>query len=207
MLVLSSPSGAGKSTLARSLVEADSDIQLSISVTTRERRASEVEGVHYRFVNARQFERMRDDGDLLEWAEVHGNFYGTPREPVERALGEGRDILFDIDWQGAHQLYERMRADVVGVFILPPSATELKNRLERRAEDKADVIARRLRNARAEISHWNEYDYVLTNRDLNATFSALTSILAAERCKRVRQADRLLDTVETLERDLGQLSG
>ena len=132
---------------------------------------------------------MRDSGDLLEWAEVHGNFYGTPREPVEIALKDGRDVLFDIDWQGTQQLYKAMRDDVVSVFVLPPSAEELKSRLERRAEDSADVIARRLRNAADEIPHWPEYDYVLVNRDLDKSFARLRSILTAERLKRVQRPD------------------
>ena len=138
MLVLSSPSGAGKTTLTRNLLEQENHddpgkLELSISVTTRERRGSEIDGVHYHFITRRRFESMRDGGELLEWAEVHGNYYGTPREPVEKALSEGRDVLFDIDWQGARQLYEKMREDVVSVFVLPPSAAELKSRLERRA--------------------------------------------------------------------------
>lgn len=185
MLVVSSPSGAGKTTLTRNLLKEEENVALSISVTTRERRASEIDGVHYRFVSHRQFEIMRDGGELLEWAEVHGNFYGTPREPVERALEEGRDILFDIDWQGTQQLYARMREDVVSVFVLPPSATELKARLERRAEDSPEIIARRLENAAEEIPHWTEYDYVLVNRDLDKSFARLRSILTAERLKRV----------------------
>jgi guanylate kinase len=189
MLVVSSPSGAGKTTLTRNLLEQEENVSLSISVTTRARRASEIEGVHYRFICKRDFEVMRDAGQLLEWAEVHGNFYGTPRAPVERALSEGRDVLFDIDWQGTLQLYKSMRDDVVSVFVLPPSAEELKSRLERRAEDSADVIARRLRNAAEEIPHWGEYDYVLVNRDLDKSFARLRSILTAERLKRVQRAD------------------
>ena len=205
MLVLSSPSGAGKSTLSRLLMEQDKNIQLSVSVTTRERRTTEVEGVHYHFLKSRrQFETMRDSNQLLEWAEVHGNFYGTPREPVEQALAEGRDMLFDIDYQGTLQLYEHKREDIVGVFILPPSAAELKQRLERRAEDAPGVIERRLRNARTEIAHWTDYDYVLVNEDLDATFSALTAILAAERLRRQRQVE-LAATVERLDAELAAL--
>src|SRR6478609_921459 len=142
MLVLSSPSGAGKSTIARNLLESDSSLELSVSVTTRPRRGSEIEGVHYRFVSRREFDRLRDSDALLEWAEVHGNCYATPREPVEAAMAEGRDMLFDIDWQGALQLKDKMRADIVSIFILPPSMTELKSRLKRRAEDPDDAIAR-----------------------------------------------------------------
>lgn len=185
MLVVSSPSGAGKTTLTRNLLSEEENVTLSISVTTRARRASEIEGVHYRFISQRQFERMRDGGDLLEWAEVHDNFYGTPREPVERALADGKDVLFDIDWQGTQQLYKTMRDDVVSVFVLPPSAAELKKRLEHRAEDSDEIIARRLRNAAEEIPHWTEYDYVLVNRDLDKSFARLRAILTAERLKRV----------------------
>jgi guanylate kinase len=205
MLVVSSPSGAGKTTLTRNLLEQEENVSLSISVTTRARRASEIEGVHYRFISPRQFEVMRDSGDLLEWAEVHGNFYGTPREPVEAALKEGHDVLFDIDWQGTQQLYKAMRDDVVSVFVLPPSAEELKSRLERRAEDSADVIARRLRNAAEEIPHWPEYDYVLVNRDLDKSFARLRSILTAERLKRVARPD-IEGFVETLLADLRKIT-
>jgi guanylate kinase len=187
LLILSSPSGAGKTTLTRNLVEQDSGIRLSISVTTRPRRPSEIDGVHYRFIDVADFHDLRERGDLLEWAEVHGNFYGTPRRPVERALAEGQDMLFDIDWQGAAQIAEKMRADVVTLFVLPPSMAELKARLERRAEDAHEVIARRLANAREEIAHWQVYDYVLVNDDLQRTFGDLKTILAAERLRRERQ--------------------
>jgi len=186
MLVLSSPSGAGKTTLTRNLLEQEENVELSVSVTTRSRRPSEIEGVHYFFVTKQQFEGMRDSGQLLEWAEVHGNYYGTPREAVENALSEGRDVLFDIDWQGTQQLYEKMPKDVVSVFVLPPSANELKMRLERRAEDSEAIIAERLRNAAEEFRHWNEYDYILVNRDLDKSFTRLRSILTAERLKRVK---------------------
>lgn len=189
MLVVSSPSGAGKTTLTRNLLKEEDNISLSISVTTRERRGSEIEGVHYHFISQRQFEQMRDAGDLLEWAQVHGNCYGTPREPVERALAKGQDVLFDIDWQGTLQLYEKMRADVVSVFVLPPSAAELKSRLERRAEDSSDIISSRLRNAISEIAHWAEYDYVLINHDLQKSFLRLRAILNAARLKRAEPAD------------------
>jgi guanylate kinase len=185
MLVVSSPSGAGKTTLTRNLLEQEENVSLSVSVTTRARRSSEIEGVHYYFISKRRFESMRDSDELLEWAEVHGNYYGTPREPVEKALASGRDMLFDIDWQGTQQLYAKMRDDVVSVFVLPPSAAELKARLERRAEDSGEVITRRLRNAAEEIPHWNEYDYVLVNRDLDKSFVRLRAILTAERLKRV----------------------
>ena len=188
MLVLSSPSGAGKSSIARQLiVEERERLALSISVTTRQRRSSEIEGVHYHFIDARQFGRMRDAGDLLEWAEVHGNLYATPAGPVEEALAAGKDVLFDIDWQGAAQLVKARPDDVVSVFILAPTMAELKARLERRAEDKADVIQRRLLNAREEIAHWGEYDYVVVNEDLERSLNAVRSILVAERHKRIRQ--------------------
>ncbi|MEZ2129154.1 MULTISPECIES: guanylate kinase [unclassified Sinorhizobium] len=187
MLVISSPSGAGKSTIARNLLEADKQISLSVSVTTRQRRPSEIEGIHYHFVSLREFERLRDSDSLLEWAEVHGNFYGTPREPVEIAMGEGRDMLFDIDWQGAQQLQEKMSADVVSVFVLPPTMTELQSRLHRRAEDTEEVIATRLANSCAEIGHWREYDYVIVNDDLDAAFNAVQSIVNAERLRRDRR--------------------
>jgi guanylate kinase len=189
MLVVSSPSGAGKTTLTRNLLEQEENVSLSISVTTRARRVSEIDHVHYHFISQRQFEIMRDSGDLLEWAEVHGNSYGTPREAVEDALTAGRDVLFDIDWQGTLQLYNTMRDDVVSVFVLPPSAEELKARLERRAEDSGETIARRLLNAATEIPHWVEYDYVLVNRDLDKSFARLRSILTAERLKRVHRND------------------
>jgi len=187
MLVISSPSGAGKSTIARTLLETDKQIGLSVSVTTRQRRPSEAEGVHYHFKSVREFERLRDSDSLLEWAEVHGNFYGTPREPVEQAMSEGRDMLFDIDWQGAQQLQQKMQADVVSIFVLPPTMTELQSRLHRRAEDSEEVIQTRLANSRAEITHWREYDYVIVNDDLNAALDAVQSIVKAERLRRDRR--------------------
>ena len=210
MLVLSSPSGASKTTLTRNLLEQENHddpgkLELSISVTTRERRGSEIDGVHYHFITRRRFESMRDGGELLEWAEVHGNYYGTPREPVEKALSEGRDVLFDIDWQGARQLYEKMREDVVSVFVLPPSAAELKSRLERRAEDSAAVIQRRLKNAIEEIMHWEEYDYILVNRDLDKSFARLRAILTAERLKQVKMKD-LSEFVDQLLGDLRKVA-
>jgi guanylate kinase len=197
MLVISSPSGAGKSTIARNVLEADSAMRLSVSVTTRQRRPSEIEGVHYHFVSVKEFDRLRSSDSLLEWAEVHGNFYGTPREAAENALAAGEDMLFDIDWQGAQQLQEKMHADVVSVFILPPSMTELQSRLNRRAEDAADVIATRLANARAEIAHWREYDYVVVNEDLNRAFASVRAIIEAERLRRDRRHG-LFDFVSTL---------
>lgn len=186
MFVLSSPSGAGKSTIARQLLAGDPQLQLSISVTTRERRASELEGVHYLFIDRGKFDKMAERGDLLEWAQVHGNFYGTPREPVEEALRAGRDVLFDIDWQGTEQLYKKMPQDLVRVFVLPPSMAELKARLERRAEDSAAAIARRLDGARAELEQWQKYDYVIVNDDLERAFASVKAIMAAERLRRDR---------------------
>ena len=188
MFVLSSPSGAGKSTLARLLLSEDPDLDLSISVTTRTRRASEVEGRHYHFIDEPTFRRMRDGGELLEWAEVHGNFYGTPRGPVEKALAGGQDVLFDIDWQGTEQLsaIEAVKPDLVRVFVLPPSFSELKGRLERRAEDTPDTIRRRLMNARTEIEKWGQYDYVIVNSDLDQSFPLVRGILATERLRRER---------------------
>jgi guanylate kinase len=187
MLVLSSPSGAGKSTIARNLLESDSSLELSVSVTTRPRRGSEIEGVHYHFCSMREFERLRDSDALLEWAEVHGNCYATPREPAELALAQGRDMLFDIDWQGAQQLKEKMRADIVSIFILPPSMKELKARLKRRAEDQEAVIETRLKNARNEIEHWKEYDFVIVNDDLDRAFAEVRGIVIAERLRRDRR--------------------
>lgn len=187
MLVLSSPSGAGKSTIARNLLESDHGFELSVSVTTRPRRGSEIEGVHYHFRDRREFEFLRDNQELLEWAEVHGNFYATPRKPAEKAMAEGRDMLFDIDWQGAAQLKEKMRGDIVSIFILPPSMTVLKARLQRRAEDSPEVINQRLANARTEIEHWREYDYVVINDDLDRAFSEVRAIVAAERLRRDRR--------------------
>ena len=197
MLVISSPSGAGKSTIARYILENDKTMALSVSVTTRTRRPSEIEGVHYHFVSHREFERLRASDSLLEWAEVHGNFYGTPRENAEIALAEGRDMLFDIDWQGAQQLQEKVPADVVSIFILPPTMDELQSRLNRRAEDSAEVIATRLANARAEIAHWREYDYVIVNDDLDRAFTSVKAIVEAERLRRDRRHG-LFDFVEEL---------
>jgi guanylate kinase len=187
MLILSSPSGAGKSTIARTLLENDSELSLSISVTTRPRRGSEIDGVHYRFLSQVEFARLRDGDALLEWAQVHDNFYGTPREPAEQALAAGRDMLFDIDWQGALQLQEKMKADVVSIFILPPSLAELKSRLKRRAEDSDEVIAMRLENARDEMRHWIDYDFVVVNDDLDRAFAAVRAIVQAERLRRDRR--------------------
>ncbi|MCZ8041307.1 MAG: guanylate kinase [Beijerinckiaceae bacterium] len=185
MLILSSPSGAGKSTLTRNL-KTENNLDLSVSVTTRAKRPSEIDGVHYRFIDRPSFDQMKQHNDLLEWAEVHGNGYGTPRKEVEASLAAGRDVLFDIDWQGTQQIVAKARADVVTIFILPPSMAELRSRLVRRAEDAPDVIAKRLGNARDEIARWNKYDYVIINDDLQAAYESVKAILTAERLKRER---------------------
>jgi guanylate kinase len=187
VLILSSPSGAGKTTLTRHLKSEPSlDLQVSVSVTTRAKRHSEVNGHDYEFIDVEAFLELRDRGDLLEWAEVHGNYYGTPRRPVERTLGAGRDMIFDIDYQGTRQVREKIKTDVVTVFILPPSMAELRARLVRRAEDTRETINRRLANSLTEIERWVEYDYVLINEDLQRSFESLKAILAAERLKRER---------------------
>jgi guanylate kinase len=189
LLVVASPSGAGKSTLSRLLLQEDRAITMSVSATTRLRRPSEVDGVHYHFMTRPRFESMRAGGELLESAEVHGNLYGTPRAPVELALAEGRDFLFDIDYQGTLQLYQSMREHVVSVFILPPSADALKSRLERRAEDRPEVIRRRLETARTELKHWAEFDHLIVNDDLDTAFASLKAVLLAARAARVRNAE------------------
>ncbi len=197
MLVMSSPSGAGKSTISRNLIEIDPELRLSVSVTTRPRRGSEIDGAHYHFTSKREFELLRDNDALLEWALVHGNFYATPREPVELVMSQGRDMLFDINWQGAKQLKEKMHGDIVSIFILPPSMSELKARLKRRAEDHDVIIEARLKNACDEIEHWGEYDYVVVNDDLDKAFAEVCAIITAERLRRDRRPG-LLDFVSKL---------
>jgi guanylate kinase len=187
MLVLSSPSGAGKTTLSRLLLESDAAIDLSISVTTRPPRPGEVDGRDYHFIDRAQFDTMVARGELLEWAQVFGNRYGTPRGPVEKALSGGRDVLFDIDWQGTQQLREKGRADLVSVFVLPPSIPDLEQRLNSRAQDAPDVIRSRMAKASDEMSHWAEYDYVIINRQVADAFEDVRAILGAERLKRERQ--------------------
>src|ERR1700730_19308430 len=196
MLVLSSPSGAGKTTLSRMLL-ADPAVSLSVSVTTRPQRPAEQEGEHYHFIDKARFDAMVSNGALLEWAEVFGHRYGTPRAPVEQALAAGRDVLFDIDWQGANKLRRKIGSDLVTVFVLPPSASELGRRLKSRAQDSEPVIRRRMAEAGREMSHWREYDYVLINYDLERAFAELRAILAAERLKRERQTE-----LATFVRDL-----
>jgi len=186
LMVLSSPSGAGKTTLARRLIESDNEIAMSVSVTTRPPRPGEAEGRDYFFIDDAAFKRMRETDALLEWARVFDNFYGTPRASVEKAIKSGRDVLFDIDWQGAQQLSEKMKHDVVRVFILPPSAAALEKRLQTRAQDSAEVVRRRMEAASAEISHWPEYDYVIVNASVDASMAGLKAILTAERLKRER---------------------
>ncbi len=188
MLVIASPSGAGKTSISRTILAQDDNIALSVSVTTRPRRTSEMDGVHYHFITPARFESMRRNDELLEWAEVHGNFYGTPKAQVEEQIAAGRDILFDIDWQGTQQLTKKCRPDMVTVFILPPTIAELKYRLEHRAQDSDEVINRRLINAREEMAHWDEYDYVLVNDDLEKSCNDVSAILAASRLWRLRQA-------------------
>ena len=187
MFVLSSPSGAGKTTLSQMLLDRYSTIELSISVTTRKPRPGEVEGRDYHFIDAVRFDDMVARGDLLEWAEVFGSRYGTPRAPVERALAIGRDVVFDIDWQGTQQLREKGRDDLVSVFVLPPSIADLEARLRARAQDADDVIRARMSEAATEMSHWAEYDYVVVNRDVKHAFEDICAILAAERLRRERQ--------------------
>jgi guanylate kinase len=187
MLVLSSPSGAGKTTLSRLLLKADRNVELSVSVTTRPKRRGEVDGRDYHFIAPARFRKMVKAGELLEWAEVFDNSYGTPLRPVDKALSAGRDVLFDIDWQGTQQLREKVRDDLVSVFVLPPTVNELERRLKRRAQDSHAIIHSRMAKAAAEMSHWPEYDYVIVNRDKAKAFAEVRAILAAERLKRRRQ--------------------
>jgi guanylate kinase len=188
MLVLSSPSGAGKTTLSRKLLEAESCLEMSVSVTTRPMRPGEVDGEDYIFVSSVKFNAMRDEGDLLEWALVFDNFYGTPKSLVEKALQQGRDVLFDIDWQGAENLTKTdHEKDLVTVFILPPSAEELESRLKGRAQDSPEVVKRRMAGASNEIQHWGDYEYIVINTDAEKSLQELKAILAAERLRRIRR--------------------
>ncbi len=201
MLVLSSPSGAGKTTISRALLERDGNMSMSVSATTRPKRPGEVSGRDYQFVDLTQFNLMVNRQELLEHAKVFGNYYGTPRALVEASLSEGRDVLFDIDWQGTQQLAQNARDDLVSVFILPPSTEELHRRLERRAQDPAEVVAQRMAKAPDEMSHWAEYDYIVINHVIEDSVSAVQSILAAERLKRERQVG-LTDFVKGLREGL-----
>lgn len=201
LLILSSPSGAGKSTLAKKLMVWDTSLRFSVSATTRAPRPGEVDGREYYFKTRPDFEEMVRTGQMLEHAEVFGNFYGSPRAPVEQAMAEGRDTLFDIDWQGGQQIRNSaLGRDVVSVFILPPSIAELERRLRSRGQDSDEVIAGRMAKSQAEISHWAEYDYVLVNRDLDETFARLVTIVEGERSRRDRQPD-LADFVRGLNRE------
>jgi guanylate kinase len=189
MLVLSSPSGAGKTTLSRKLLDEDKNVMLSVSVTTRKIRPGEKDRRDYQFIDRRKFDALVENNELLEWAEVFDNYYGTPKKPVMEALASGRDVLFDIDWQGTQQLREKARTDLVSVFVLPPSIPELERRLHARAQDDYETIHRRMAKAADEMSHWAEYDYVVINRDLTQAFADVSAILAAERLKRERQPE------------------
>jgi guanylate kinase len=200
MFIMSSPSGAGKTTISRMLLEHDAHIRMSISVTTRKPRPGEVDGKDYIFVDQAEFDRMVADGEFLEWAQVFGNCYGTPKAQVKAGLKDGQDYLFDIDWQGTQQLYQKLERDVVRVFLLPPSIDELRRRLTGRGTDSAEVIAGRMARARSEISHWDGYDYVVVNDDIQACFEKVTDILAAERMRRARQTG-LIGFVRELMRD------
>lgn len=198
LLVLSSPSGAGKTTLARRLLDADEDIRMSVSVTTRKPRPGEVEGVDYIFVDKREFEHLRKGRKLLEWAEVFGHLYATPRTQVLDALQSGNDVLFDVDWQGARQLKKRLPRDVVRVFILPPDGKALERRLRARNQDSEATVAHRMARAATEIEHWEEYDYVVVNSDVDVALTEIKCILAAERLRRDRQSGLVSFVAEML---------
>ncbi len=200
MLILSSPSGAGKTTISRMLLERDGDIALSVSVTTRPMRPGEIDGQDYFFVDQARFDQMVEEELFLEWATVFGHSYGTPKSQVKAGLKEGRDFLFDIDWQGTQQLYQKLEVDVVRVFLLPPSIAELRRRLTGRGTDSPEVIAARMERARAEISHWDGYDYVVVNDDVETCFDKVSEILHAERMKRARQTG-LIGFVRGLMKD------
>ena len=199
MFVLSSPSGAGKTTIAHRLLEDDMEIAMSISVTTRPIRPGETDGLDYRFTDRAGFEAMIEAGEFLEWAEVFGHLYGTPKAQIRAGLKEGQDFLFDIDWQGTQQLYQRAQGDVVRVFLLPPSIEELEERLRSRGTDSAEVVRARMERARYEISHWDAYDYVVINDDIDSCFAKVRTILEAERMNRLRQTG-LIDFVRELTR-------
>lgn len=201
MLVLSSPSGAGKTTLSRKLLDMDPGVVLSVSVTTRKIRPGERQGQDYHFVDRRHFDGLVEKNELLEWAEVFDNYYGTPKKPVMDALAAGRDVLFDVDWQGTQQLRDRAPKDLVSIFVLPPSVPELERRLKTRAQDDYETIHRRMAKAADEMSHWAEYDYVVINRNLDQAFADVSAILMAERLRRERQTG-LSDFVRGLQAKL-----
>ncbi|MBL1240848.1 MAG: guanylate kinase [OCS116 cluster bacterium] len=201
MLVISSPSGAGKSTLTKLLMHDDDNITLSISATTRQARPGEVEGKDYFFLNHDEFRAKIDNDEMLEWASVFGNLYGTPKEPVYKALDEGKDVLFDIDWQGTQQLHAKAQKDLVRVFILPPTASALEQRLHARAQDSLDVINSRMKGASRELEHWAEYDYIVINDDLKISEQKLKAILYAEKQKRNRQQG-LVEFVRDMQGEL-----
>ncbi len=200
MLILSSPSGAGKTTISRMLLDRDAEINLSVSATTRPKRPGEIDGTHYHFVDHGTFDRMVEEDEFYEWAMVFGHCYGTPKAHIRAGLKEGEDFLFDIDWQGTQQLYQKDQQDVVRVFILPPSLGALHDRLTGRGTDSAEVIDARMERARAEISHWDGYDYVVVNDDVEDCYAKVAQILAAERMKRARQTG-LIDFVRGLMKD------
>ena len=199
MFILSSPSGAGKTTIARRLLESVPGIGMSVSVTTRPMRPGEEDGRDYHFTDRATFDKMVEDGEFLEWAEVFGNCYGTPKAQIKAGLKAGQDFLFDIDWQGTQQLYQRMEVDVVRVFLLPPSIAELEHRLRSRGTDSEDVIQGRMSRAKSEISHWDGYDYVVVNDDIDTCYDKVLGILEAERLRRARQTG-LVDFVRNLMR-------
>jgi len=204
MLVIASPSGAGKTSITRSLLQGDENLTMSISLTTRPMRKGEVDGKDYHFRTIDEFNEMRDAGELLEWAKVHDNYYATPRFQVDEMINSGRDVVFDIDYQGTQQLYEKCRADMVTTFILPPSIDELHSRLKSRALDSEEVISRRLKNAKIEIDHWAEYDYVLVNKELPKAIDEVKTILKAARISRVRQTD-LSGFIKQLQAQIDEL--
>ncbi len=204
MLIIASPSGAGKSSITRRLLAEQKNLTMSVSVTTRPKREGEVDGTDYHFISVERFKELRDQNKLLEWAEVHSNLYGTPAEGVDELIAAGHDVVFDIDYQGTQQLYEKRRNELVSVFLLPPSIPELKARLQGRALDTEEVINRRLQNARIEIEHWAEYDYVLVNDDLEETCDRVTKILQTARLARTRQTD-LSGFIKTLQSQIDSL--
>lgn len=200
MLVMSSPSGAGKTTITRALLERDDNLSMSVSATTREPRPGEVDGKDYFFIEKSKFEAMVEDGEFLEHAKVFDNYYGTPRGPVNDALSEGKDVLFDVDWQGARDLRHEAREDQVSIFILPPSHDELERRLYNRAQDSAEVVKKRMAKASSEMSHWGEYDYIVINVDIEKSVAEVEAILTAERLKRIRQTG-LPEFVQSMSED------